>query len=1042
MIKKLLSYFAGYIPGLLCLLSLFLLGTNANGQDRVLKVSGKVTTELDGPVIGASVRIAGTRLGTVTDATGKYTINVNPTDSLEFSYVGYKTTRYAVRNRVDLDVKLEATAGGLNEVSIVGYGQQKKISVIGAQSTLDVDDIKLPVRDIASQLGGRIAGMITTSRGGGPGEDNSGFLVRGVSTFGTSTRTPLIIIDGVPDRSLNDVDPEDIQTFTVLKDAVSTAVYGTRGANGVIIITTKRGVAGKPAVKFELNQGITQFVQTPDLVDAPTWMTLYNEALTTRGRPALYTDERIELHRNGSDPDLYPDVDWLHELFRKNGLTQRANVNISGGSERATYYISAGYYRETGMLRDIPADMDSYDTKSFYKRYNFTANIGVNVTTTTKVDLGISSIISNRNGVWGGGVDDNGLNNLFVQSLRVPSHIMPGRYPNGIYSQYPGGFSSPTKIAFDQGAKSEYQATIRPNLKLKQELDFLTKGLSFSGLFSFDIYTDGTTATTHAGPSVYATGRDADGELIYQLTRDVNGSLSYVSARSSTRRMYSEASLNYGRTFGKHEFGGLMLFNQSEFIDGNAATFTSAVPFRNRGLTGRLTYGYNNRYFLEGNFGYTGSENFSPANRFGFFPSAGVGYIVSNEKFYEPLKDIMPYFKLRYSYGLTGNGGFSTRFLYLTQLSKTAATGYQFGIPSALSPAYSGYAESQIATDPSWETSYRHNLGIEMNFLKNDLKIVTELFREIRKGILRADQTIPGLSGFGGVNPTRNIGIVLNKGIDVTLTYKKTLSNQKWVNVTGTFTYNDNTNLEDGLPPQRYPWMEWKGMPVDAKTLYIAEGLFRDQAEIDRSARQTGDIRPGDIKYKDLNEDGVIDANDIARIDATGTPRMMYGLNLSFGWKGFDIGAFVQGTGKVWVNYGLGDGTRPFSSGPISAGLMTVVTDRWTEENPDPNAFYPRMNSDQDPNSNYLNSTWWLKPADFIRLKSAEIGYTLNAALTKRYGINNLRIFLNGTNLLTWSKWKHWDPELNDTGTSSTNYSRGESYPNIKAYNFGIRASF
>lgn len=1041
--KKLLSYLAGYTPRLLCLLSLsiFLLGANANAQDRVLKVSGKVTTELDGPVIGASVRISGTRLGTVTDADGKYLINVAPTDSLEFSYVGYKTIRFAVRNRVDLNVKLEATAGGLNEVSIVGYGQQKKISVIGAQSTLDVDDIKLPIRDIASTLGGRISGMITTSRGGGPGQDNSGFLVRGVATFGTSTRTPLIIIDGVPDRALNDVDPEDIQTFTVLKDAVSTAVYGTRGANGVIIITTKKGVAGKPAVKFELNQGMTQLVQVPKLVDAPTWMTLYNEGLTNRGRAPLYTEERIEMHRNGTDPELYPNVNWYDEIFRKAGVTQRANVNISGGSDRATYYISAGYYRETGMLRDIPADQDSYDTKSYYKRYNFTANIGVNVTATTKVDLGMAAIIDSRNGVWGG-ADVNALNNLFLQVLRVPPHIMPGRYPNGVYSQYPGGFSSPSKIAFDQGATNDYSATIRPNLRLKQDLDFITKGLSFSGLFSFDIYTDGTTATTRSGPSVYATGRDADGELIYQLTRDANGALTYYSARSSTRRMYSEASLNYGRTFGKHEFGGLLLFNQSEYIDGNASTFTSAVPFRNRGLTGRLTYGYDNRYFLEGNFGYTGSENFSPDNRFGFFPSAGVGYIISNEKFYEPFKDIMPYFKLRYSYGLTGNGGFSTRFLYLTQLAKTTATGYQFGTPTALSPAYSGYAESQIATDPSWETSYRHNLGIEMNFLKNDLKIVTELFREMRKGILRADQTIPGLSGFGGVNPTRNIGIVKNEGIDVTMTYKKTFSKQRWINVTGTFTFNDNTNLQDGLPPQRYPWMEWKGKQVDAKTLYIAEGLFKDQAEIDRSAKQTGDIRPGDIKYKDLNEDGVIDANDIARIDVSGTPKMMYGVNLQFGWKGFDIGAFVQGTGKTWLSYGMGDGTTPFSQGPISAGLMSMATDRWTEANPNPNAFYPRMNTNQDPNSNYLNSTWWLKPSDFVRLKSAEIGYTLSATLTKRIGISNLRVFLNGTNLLTWSKWKHWDPELNDTGTSSTNYTRGESYPNTKAYNFGVRASF
>ena len=1037
--KNLLLYLRDGL-GLCCtllFLSLFTIASYA--QERVLKVSGRVTDELDNPVAGANVSIVGTGIGTLTNAKGNYTISVSPTDSLEFSFVSYKKARFAIRNRVDLNVKLEAADGGLNEVRVVGYGQQKKISVIGAQSTLDAKDLKLPIRDIASSLGGRIAGMITTSRGGGPGQDNSGFLVRGVSTFGTSVRTPLIIIDGVPDRALNDVDPEDIQTFTVLKDAVSTSVYGTRGANGVIIITTKKGVAGKQSINFEVNQGITQFVQVPELLDAPTWMTLYNEALTTRGRAALYTDDRINLSRTGADPDLYPNINWYDELFKKYGTTQRANLNISGGSDKATYYVSLGYYGETGMLRD---NIDEkYDVKNYYKRYNFTSNIGVNITSTTKLDLGISSIIDSRNGPWGGdGV--NALNNLFAQALRVPPHVMPGKYSNGLYSQYPGGFSSPNKIAFDFGAGNDYSATIRPNLRLKQGLDMITKGLSVQGLFSFDIYTDGTTATTKAGASYYSTARDADGKLIMQLTRDATGAYTFFSSRSTTRRMYNEISVNYGRSFGKHEFGGLLLFNQSEYIDGNAATFTSAVPFRNRGLTGRATYGYNNRYFLEGNFGYTGSENFSPGKRYGFFPSAGVGYIVSSEKFFEPIKGIITYLKLRYSYGLTGNGGFSTRFLYLTQLARTAATGYQFGTPTSLSPAYSGYAESQIATDPSWETSYRHNLGIEMSFLHNELKVVTELFREMRRGILRADQTIPGISGFGGVNPTRNIGIVLNKGVDVTVTYVKNLGSTTWINMTGTFTYNNNTNLEDGLPPQKYPWMEWKGKQVDAKTLYIAEGLFKDQNEISKSAVQSGDTRPGDIRYKDLNGDGVIDANDIARIDVSGTPKMMYGMNIAFGYKGFDIGAFIQGTGKVWLSYGIGDGTKPFASGPISAALLTMVADRWTESNPNPNAFYPRLNTNQDPNSNYLNSTWWLKPSDFIRLKSAEIGYTITQGAMKRIGIKNMRVFVNGTNLFTISRWKYWDPELNDTGTSSTNYTRAESYPNTKAYNLGARITF
>jgi TonB-linked SusC/RagA family outer membrane protein len=1011
----------------------------ALAQERILTVSGKVTDELDKPLTGATIKITGTTIMALTAADGAYAIKVSPTDSLEFSFTGFKTEKMPVRNRVDLNVKLTPAAGSLNEVTVVGYGQQKKVSVVGAQSTITPTDLKLPARDVAGLLAGRVAGIITTSRGGGPGQDNAGVLIRGVATFGSSTRTPLIIIDGVPDRSFNDVDPEDIQTFTVLKDAASTAVYGTRGANGVILINTKRGVAGKPAINVEVNQGITQFVQIPDMLNAPDYMTLYNEALTTRGRTALYTNDRIELHRSGADPDLYPNVNWQKELFRDYGLTRRANVNISGGSEKATYYISAGYYNETGLIR--PYSDDSYDTKTYYRRYNFTSNVGVNVTNTTKLDLGIATIIDQTNGPWGS-VGQNVSNNLFEQILRVPPHVIPAKYSNGEWPGSPDGFSSPAKIAFGLGSMNQYSAILRPNIRVKQELGAITKGLSISGLFSFDVYTDATVQTQRGGPTTFAEGRDAAGKLITRVINNGADVLTFGSARTTNRRMYMESSLNYQRNFGrKHEIGGLLLFNQSEYVDGNATTFTTAVPFRNRGLTGRATYGYNSRYFVEGNFGYTGSENFSPAHRYGFFPSFGVGWIVSNEKFFEPVSDILSYFKVRYSYGLTGNGGFATRFLYLSQLAKTTGV-YQFGTPTSLSPSYAGYSESQIATDPSWETSYRHNLGVEMNFMNNDLKVVVELFREMRKDILRADQTIPLTSGFGGVNPTRNIGIVLNKGIDLTMSYNKTLGKSEWINITGTFTYNNNVNLEDGLSPQPYPWMTWKGKEVDAKELYTNLGLFKDQVDIDTSATQSGNIMPGDIKYKDLNGDGVINNFDVSRVNVSGTPKMMYGINLSFGYKGFDIGAFIQGTGKAWLLYGNGDGTFPFSSGANSANLYAIIKDHWSESNPNPNAFYPRLTTNQDPNSNFLVSDWWLKRADFIRLKSAEFGYTLPAKLLHRYGMKNLRIYLNGTNLITISKWKYWDPELNDTGTSSTTITRGGFYPNIKAFNFGIRATF
>jgi hypothetical protein len=367
---------------------------------------------------------------------------------------------------------------------------------------------------------------------------------------------------------------------------------------------------------------------------------------------------------------------------------------------------------------------------------------------------------------------------------------------------------------------------------------------------------------------------------------------------------------------------------------------------------------------------------------------------------------------------------------------------YQFGTPTSLSTNYAGYSQSQIATDASWETSYRHNLGVEMNFLHNDLKLIAEVFRERREDILRTDGTIPGISGFGGVSPIRNIGVVLNKGVDITLSYNRSFAKSTWLTFTGTYTYNNNTNLSDGLAPQPYPWMEWKGKEVDAKNLYTADGLFESQEEIDKWAKQTGNVKVGDIKYKDLNGDGVINNFDVSCVNVSGTPKMMYGLNIAFGYKGFDLGAFIQGTGKVYLLYGSGDGTLPFNNGANSPNLYAIVKDHWTPDNPNPHPFYPRLSSNLDPNSNFLVSDWWLHSADFIRLKSAELGYTLPGALLRRYRVKNLRLFVNGTNLFTISSWKYWDPELNDTGTNGNTITRGGFYPNIKAYNFGARVTF
>lgn len=999
-------------------------------QDQI--VTGQIKDVNGNPLQGVTVSVKDQqRAGTSTDANGRFVLEVESSTTLVLRLVGFLAQEVEVEpGQKDIAVTLEEDLEGIDEVVVVGFGTQKKESNVGSQATIKREELKVPVANLSTAIAGRLAGVVATQRSGGPGSGGADLFVRGVATFASSPQTPLLIVDGVPDRDINNIDPEDIESFTILKDATATAVYGTRGANGVIIINTRKGKAGKPAITAEVQQGLTGFTYLPEFVDAPTFMELFNEGQILRGKDAFYSDEVIQRHASGEDPDLYPNVDWYDVLFKDNATNNRANVNITGGADIAQYYISLGYYNETGQFKT--EDIENYNSNLKYDRFNFTSNLTVNISSSTKLDFGLNGYLSNYN------EPARGKDHIFALATQYSPHTTPVQYSNGLWPFITGTTENPYKAMTQSGINNRYDNIVRSNLRLTQELDFITEGLNVTGLYAFDVSLRNSLTRARTLPSYFAEGRDEEGELIMTQTETGSPDLSYAMNRYSTRRTYMEAALNYARTFGSHEVSGLMLFNQSDFADAEerVTSYQAAIPYRQRNVVGRATYAYDRKYLFETNFSYSGSDNFTPNNRYGLFSSLGLGWVVSNEGFFEPIKDIIPHFKLRYSYGSSGNASLNdpnTRFLYLTQYAHEG-DGYSFGLPGS-QRSYTGYVEKLMRGEVTWETSYRHNVGVEVNLFNNDLQFIAEVFKEDRNGILMRGLDIPYISGFHSGNvPFLNIGETANTGLDLTLEYNKHMVDGFFM-ARGTMNYNSNDVVRDNLPPWAYPYLDREGHRISQRFGYIATGLFQSQEEIDHAATQSGDVRVGDIRYKDLNGDGLINSNDQTAIGLGNTPLLTYGLSLGGGYKGFDMSLFFQGVGLVDLNYSSGYAVTPFSQGATYGNMYRYVLDRWDPEHPDKETLYPRLSTNETITSNYNTSTWWIKRADYLRLKQAEIGYSFTEKpLLDRLAINRVRLYVNGTNLFTISPWKFWDPEVGD--------GRGTVYPNTRVFNVGLRINF
>ena len=1003
-------------------------------------LQGLVKDEQGNPIIGASIQLKNTGTGVITDLDGLFQIQVTDKNSvIVISYIGYVTQEISVGDRSSITVQLKEDTKSLEEVVVTAFGAtQKKETMVGSIQQVRPAELKVPSSSLSTSFAGRMAGVIAIQRSGQPGADGADFWIRGKSTFGDATGV-LIVLDGVEISSsdLNALDPEVIESFSILKDATATAMYGTRGANGVMIVTTKSGQdLLKPIINFRLETSMSQLTSVPEMVGGVDYMKLYNEALTTRGiTTGLYDDTKIRATEQGLNPLVYPNVDWYNEMFNKNAFAQRFNFNIRGGKKAVTYFMSASVKHDAGNLKSLSKDYFSYNNNINVMRYDFVNNLSIKATNTTKISLGLN--VSLRD--WKG--PSAGVDGIFSMSREASPVDFPIVYParndKEIYTLWGGmsggiynnGYRNPV-AEYVVGYKKQFASTVNANIRLDQDLKMVTKGLKLHVLASFKNWSK-TETTRKAGYNQFEIDQynEATGE--YTLSRVGNEqktALNTEGAATGDRRIFIQAYLDYKRKFGVHDVNAMLLYNQDQLDNNKPDNLLSSLPRRKQGIAARLSYAYDDRYLAEVNFGYNGSENFAKNNRFGFFPSIALGYNISQEKFWEPISNVISHFKLRGSYGLVGNDGINERYAYLEDIVLSSDKWkYTTGVNQNVNlqgPVWNRYYNPNL----TWEVGKKLNVGFDMQ-LFHQVNLNFDVFKEIRSKIyMQKVNTLPDFIGTGETKIYENSGKMKNVGFDIALDYNKQITKDFFLSFKGTLTYAHNTILERDEPPfQLYPNLSSVGYSRGQHLVYVADGLFRDQADVDSHAEQTlGYIpQPGDIKYVDQpdangNCDGIINTNDRVYMGYPEDPEIVYGFGPSMKYKNWDFSFFFQGAARTSI---LMSGFHPFGKNAPRGVMKFIADDYWSESNPNPNAAYPRLTRDTNAN-NTVNSSYWLRNGAFLKLKNAEIGYTFKM----------FRAYLNGSNLLTFSPFKHWDPEM---GGGS-----GMKYPTQRVFNIGIQFTF
>lgn len=992
-----------------------------SAQDSMVR--GKVIeAETNEPLPGVTIQIENSTRGVTTDIDGTFEIRAVSSDKLVFSFLGMESQTVNVGNKTYIEVTLKQAVSELDEVTVVAFGKQKKESVIASVSTVQPSVLQVPSSNLTTAFAGRIAGLISYQRTGEPGQDNAQFFIRGVTSFGTGKVDPLILIDGVEmtTEDMARLTTDDIASFSIMKDANATALYGARGANGVIMVTTKEGREGEVKIQFRAEGSFSSPTENVEFADPVTYMKLHNEAVRTRnpGTRLPYEEKKINYTERGIDPVRYPTVDWQDLLFDKNTFNQRYNLNISGGGKIARYYIAASYSKDNGILK--VDKRQNFNNNIQLNKFALRSNVNVNLTPTTEAIVRLNGVFDDYQGPLDGGTD------LYNKAVRAnPVYFLPYYEPDeaNIYTKHilfgnasSGNYLNPYAEML-KGYKSNDRSSMYVQFELKQNLDFITKGLSTRAMFNVNRFAQ-LEVRRQYNPFFYTLAPQIGNSQNYTLIAlNPDGGTDYLDYvpgnREMENTMYFEGALQYNTNIAeKHSLSGLMVFTLREQKDNTYNTLQLSLPQRNAGLAGRATYAFADRYFFEANFGYNGSERFSKNERWGFFPSAGVGWIVTNESFMQPYKNILSKLKLKATYGLVGNdaiGEVKDRFYYLSNLNMSDGDrGIAFGDTWGYSRpgiSISRYEDPYI----TWEVSKKANYGIEIN-LWNDLEIQADYFRENRSNILQTRADIPTTMGLQAT-PKANIGSANGSGVDISVDYNKSFNKDFYAIIRGNFTYAASkfeVYEEPDYASINIPWRSHEGQKISQRWGYIAERLFLDDEEVKNSPTQTfGEYGAGDIKYKDINKDGRIDENDQVPIGYPTTPEIIYGFGLSFGFKKFDFSCFFQGSARssFWIS--------PSSIAPFigERALLQVIADsHWSEENRDIYAFWPRL-SDTENSNNNQTSTWWMRNGAFMRLKTLELGYTLPEKIIQPIHSTNARIYVSGSNLFQIRKFKLWDTE-------------------------------
>ena len=1046
-----------------CWLIMLLLFCTVLHAQQTKTVKGVVVDEKNEPIAGVTIVVKSSTRGVITDLAGRFSIDLLPTDVLAFSFIGMETQEVPVDGKTTLNVVLKEKINTFDEVTVVAFAKQKKESVISSISTIKPSELKVPASNLTNALGGRMAGIISYQQSGEPGQDNAQFFIRGVTTFGYK-KDPLILIDNVELTSddLARLNVDDIEQFSIMKDATSTALYGARGANGVIFVTTKQGREGKVKVSLRAEGSLSEPIKMVEMADPISYMRLFNEADYNdyhRGMYNVFSREKIDRTISGVNPYAYPAIDWYDELFKKNTFNQRYNLSISGGGTLARYYIAASFTKDSGILKNN--NLNNFNSNIDLKKYGVRSNINIDVTKTTELILRINGTFDD----YSGPIDSG--NGLFNKATRSSPVLFPKSFP------LDGQNQSTTHILFGnsgvgnyinpyadmvRGYKESNRTLIAAQMELKQNLKMLTEGLSARMMVSTTRYSY-TDLTRAYNPYYYMVGQYIPSDNTYTLLpinpKDGTEYLNYnPGSKDISTTNYVEAAIDYTKDIGVNSLSAMFVLQMQDKKISNADELQKSLAYRNLGLSGRMTYSYDSRYFAEFNFGYNGSERFAKNERFGFFPSIGFGYLISNESFWEPLTEKINKLKLKFTYGLVGNdaiGSDDDRFFYLPNLNMSDSNkgqhfGTNFGNYSD-GITISRYANSLI----TWERSKKLNAGFEIGLFNGVIDIQADYFKEKRERILLDRTHIPSTMGLAaGVKA--NLGEATSQGVDFSIDANYMGKNTFWATARANFTYATSkydVYEEPDYATQGTPWNSRIGKKLDQYYGYISERLFVDENDIVNSPDQSGfgEYRPGDIKYKDIDGDGKITEKDKVFMGWPKTPEITFGFGFSLGYKGWDINTFFQGNARVSLFLepnkkspfvdGLSKDDKFWAGLPEDKTIVTnlmqkIANNHWSESNRDSYAFWPRLSTGIVDNNNQP-SNWWMNNGSFVRLKTLEIGYSLPEKWIKKSRLEACRIYVSGNNLFTLSKFKLWDPEMG---------SNGLNYPLQRVYNVGVSINF